>query len=702
MDKTKETPPAAPGEEPAKKASELHIETVKFPNGNQAKLVKTTTHQDPTEIIARLDISRPQALVMSIGGAAGMDEKSTVRLQQLYSRAIARAAANIGAAIIDGGTAMGVMQMMGKGVADRGRKSTLLGIAPSQQVSYPGQSPKPGGDPASLSALDANHSHFILVESDTWGDETDMMCAITKSIANRQPGPTPGTNGKTTPETDKAPKAAPKPGFFKRMLPGIDKQPPSGAQMEVRGEIPVVTILANGGAIAKAEVLYSVRQGWPILVIAGSGRLADEIAGLIHEDHEFIEDPAMAEIIEEGAIYTYDIEGPIEGMERLVIRLLREDATLRMAWEQFAIYDINANRQRDQFQITQRWILVLGVLGTTFAVTKTTMANGWFVAVTVWVLSVLNYLPFIDMTPEEIQQFANSFFDMADGSMHAIIVVIPILTGLLVAGVNRFSPGNKWILLRSSAENIKRHIYRYRTRATIYSDKETAKTSREAKLSNNIQGIRSHLAQTETNLSALRPYHGPIPPKYGAADGDDGFSFLTPEKYVAFRLDDQLVYYKKQTVKLEKKHQLFQWLVLIMGGFGTLLAAFNLDIWIAVTTALITAFTTYIEYSQVESKLIKFNQAATDLANVRGWWMALSSEEQANQKNIDMLVGHTERFLEVEFSGWMQEMQEALEELRAAQEKDDTTAGSQETDKNVKTNQAPPPPPAAEPQPDDV
>jgi hypothetical protein len=42
----------------------------------------------------------------------------------------------------------------------------------------------------------------------------------------------------------------------------------------------VLAILVNGGAIAKEELLQSVRRSWPVIVIEGSGRLADDVAAL--------------------------------------------------------------------------------------------------------------------------------------------------------------------------------------------------------------------------------------------------------------------------------------------------------------------------------------------------------------------------------------------------------------------------------------
>jgi hypothetical protein len=92
-----------------------------------------------------------------------------------------------------------------------------------------------------------------------------------------------------------------------------------------------------------------------------------------------------------------------------------------------------------------------------------------------------------------------------------------------------------------------------------------------------------------------------------------------------------------------------------------------LDLWIALTTALAAACTTYLGYQQIENSLIKYNQAATDLANVHGWWMVLSLDERAAPNNVDTLVEHTEKILGSELTGWVQEMHNALAELRARQ-----------------------------------
>lgn len=85
------------------------------------------------------------------------------------------------------------------------------------------------------------------------------------------------------------------------------------------------------------------------------------------------------------------------------------------------------------------------------------------------------------------------------------------------------------------------------------------------------------------------------------------------------------------------------------------------------TTSLVGAFTTYLEYQQIENTLMKYNQAATDLANIRAWWSALSEEEKEDRGNFSILVENTEKVLESELAGWVHSMEDALAKLKAEQ-----------------------------------
>jgi hypothetical protein len=219
-------------------------------------------------------------------------------------------------------------------------------------------------------------------------------------------------------------------------------------------------------------------------------------------------------------------------------------------------------------------------------------------------------------------------------------------------------------LLRAGAESIKREIFRYRTTASNWQN------DAEERLAKAVEEITRRTMRTEVNLSALVPYDKTkgFPPYTNASGGDDGFSCLSPDRYVEVRLADQLRFFQRKTVKLERQLRRLYWLTFVIGGIGTYLAAIGMQAWVALTTSMVAAFGTYLGYRQTESTLTKYNQTATDLANVKAWWDALSAENQAEQENINSLVNHTEQVLQSELDGWVQQMQNALAGLRKEQE----------------------------------
>ena len=86
--------------------------------------------------------------------------------------------------------------------------------------------------------------------------------------------------------------------------------------------IPVVTVVVDGGVISKEEVRQSVRQKWPIIVIEKTGRVADEIAAAWKEKQaknqkQKIDDPALAQIIETGNISIFSLDDSVEMFREL-------------------------------------------------------------------------------------------------------------------------------------------------------------------------------------------------------------------------------------------------------------------------------------------------------------------------------------------------------------------------------------------------
>jgi hypothetical protein len=358
-----------------------------------------------------------------------------------------------------------------------------------------------------------------------------------------------------------------------------------------------VTVLAGGSiqGIARDEALASVRCAWPIIVIEGSGRLADEIARLWRKKQSMearrtpgrwnairrrarlwrqpalaIDDPALAEIIEEGDIQLVPLNGQVADLRHLINRLLRPPRSmtpLDLAWQRFALYDLNAARQQKHFKRLKDAAIVLGVVSTILTLTFTGLK-------------------------EVFTDFEASWPGLA---LRLLIIVVPIATAVLLAADTRFKPGSKWTLLRAGSEEIKRAIFYYRARPDIPDDRSPVPATHEARLDQQVETVSRRLMRTDVNEAALHPYTGPIPPKmYGAAADDDGISKLSPERYITIRLGDQINFFQLKTNQLEKRLRRFQIWILVYGGMGAFLAAVGAVLWIPIAVTVVAGLTAYL------------------------------------------------------------------------------------------------------------
>lgn len=613
-------------------SSPLPTHTIFFSNHRKAQTVQITEEtQEIALVFESLKLFSSNALI-NLAGSQCLEKETNGRMAQLFSRGIAMVAADLGASLIDNGISSEINKLLGIGVADRSYKSPLIGVC---EAAFADQEEK----------LEPNHSHFIFVDNKT----LNYIDIFNKVV-----------------------------DYFSR-------------------QAPVLTILVGGDGAACEQVLHSVRQGWPVIIMSKTGYLADELANLKQNPPEFISDPMQAEIIADGKLYLFESDGTLDKkigeLQRLIRRLLRGDTTLRQAWERFAVYDANASRHQKNFRHIQLAILFLTVIGTGLALLQNSLDRHLD-----WASSYKKEIEennknivsqekvLVENSIDSNKQkntvkttfkiilkdwfiWAEGFFRAISELLRSFIIFIPIMITALLAAANRFNTGAKWLLLRGSAQSVMREIFKYRARADHYFSNEKGQSSREERLAERLKDINSALLQTDINTSALQSYKNSLPPVNCIASNDDGVSRLSPEQYLSYRLEDQYNYYVKKTSQLEIKFKQLQWAIYVMGGIGTLLAAFGMEVWIALTSSLVAAFGTYLEYQQIEKTLIKYNRAALELNNVKTWWIALPTIEQEKQFNIDNLVMRTEQILNSEFSDWMQEMQSVFSALKEKQQK---------------------------------
>jgi hypothetical protein len=156
----------------------------------------------------------------------------------------------------------------------------------------------------------------------------------------------------------------------------------------------------------------------------------------------------MEEIASRGRIWVFPQDEDPSALADLLARGLKEKDNLRAAWEQLAALDQTAKRDQTAFRRQQWWILGLGVGATALALTQASLERNGFLTNRTWLAEPLRWA----------------------------IVLVPIVVAVLVAAAARFRPGSRWVVLRGSAESIKREIFRYRAQVGAYSDARTTTT----------------------------------------------------------------------------------------------------------------------------------------------------------------------------------------------------------------------------------
>jgi SLOG in TRPM, prokaryote len=207
----------------------LEKQEIVFENGGRAEIlhIKQPVEADEALKALGMDVPAAKAAIIVGGSTTAFSDRLKNRLIDLISRGVAQAALDPEAILLDEGTKSGVSEIVGLGVADRGRKTKLVGILPPRKSGGPGE---PAVD--DIKNLDPNHTHLILSEQEWPAWQTETLCRLAESAATNK-------------------------GWILTVLVG--------------GEI-------EGTALELA--LETVRRGWPLVVIQGSGPLADEIVRL--------------------------------------------------------------------------------------------------------------------------------------------------------------------------------------------------------------------------------------------------------------------------------------------------------------------------------------------------------------------------------------------------------------------------------------
>ena len=198
--------------------------------------IQFSDHRAPCVFPDRRD-QLPQALVeLNLGDCypvivliGGYIQSQHAEATQKAIDVIAAFAEENGANVICGGTEVGIMGSIGQTRAAHRYGFPLLGITLEKLVTWP-HGPRPKRFlwwREERWPLSTGYSHFILAPGERFGEDSPWLAEAASCLSRASKS---------------------------------------------------VTILANGGGVARKDIALSIEKGRSVIVLAGTGRLADEIA----------------------------------------------------------------------------------------------------------------------------------------------------------------------------------------------------------------------------------------------------------------------------------------------------------------------------------------------------------------------------------------------------------------------------------------
>lgn len=231
-----------------------------FPARRPARVVFARRDARPADVIRALDVPAPSGVVVLNGGTTGLPSEVEARLAPLLAEGVARVASEAGLTTITGATDAGVFALFGAGLEDRA-PGVCIGVAPAELVTWPGRAE--AADDAA--PLEPHHSHFVLVDGHEWGDELPTMMRLATFLSAKAPS---------------------------------------------------VAVLAGGGDVTRREFLAHIQAGRHVIVVAGSGRLADEVAAAVAGKASG--EPDVVEAVAGRQVTVFDIADDPEKLQALI------------------------------------------------------------------------------------------------------------------------------------------------------------------------------------------------------------------------------------------------------------------------------------------------------------------------------------------------------------------------------------------------
>lgn len=231
----------------------LPVRQVKIGDRN-ARIVSVSRDSYPGEILTSLigDV-RPRLAIGISGGGKHFPDEHIAIIKNIFCSSIVPLIQQYDALVIDGGTNVGVMKILGEAVQalippsserrqisessswSEAKTPLLIGFVPESLIV---ESANDKDSSFGKAQLDLNHPYFVLVRDATeWGDEVECMFSCLDFLHQSY-------------------------------------------------QVPVVCLVVNGGRITLKETFHAAKQHYPIVILQGTQRASQLIVAALEDASE--------------------------------------------------------------------------------------------------------------------------------------------------------------------------------------------------------------------------------------------------------------------------------------------------------------------------------------------------------------------------------------------------------------------------------
>ncbi len=236
-----------------------------FNQHQTALAIQVSKSAELPNALKQMGLSDSRPILVIVGGAGQMSDRDFSRIQKLFLEVLAPIAESLNASVVDGGTDSGVMRLIGNARSQINAHFPLVGVAPTAKVILPDTVNTSVDD---ATPLEPNHTHFVLVPGNNWGDESPWIVQVATVLAHGSPS---------------------------------------------------LTVLINGGEITFMDALNSIISDRLVMVIAGSGRTADKLVSALQGDTT---DERATKLADSGKLQSINLDGDQKDLIHTITNLL--------------------------------------------------------------------------------------------------------------------------------------------------------------------------------------------------------------------------------------------------------------------------------------------------------------------------------------------------------------------------------------------